>query len=133
LRTLLGAIRTKLFLTLTDPNDCQLASRLAGETYRQVKSTSFTESNRNARLNPITDTLHAGSTTVSEQHSHREELRPDFLPVAFSRLETFEAIACTFDGERQRAPVKLYLKPAFLPRELPHNQRPPPVKPKEAP
>lgn len=133
LRTLLGAIRTKLFLTLTDPNDCQLASRLAGETYRQVKSTSFTESNRNARLNPITDTLHAGSTTVSEQQSHREELRPDFLPVAFSRLETFEAIACTFDGERQRAPVKLYLKPAFLPRELPHNQRPPPVKPKEAP
>ncbi len=124
LRTLLGAIRTKLFLTLTDPTDGQLASRIAGETYRQVQATSFSEANKNARLNPLTDTLQAGSTTVSEQRSYSEQLRPDFLPVAFSRLNTFEAIACVFDGERQRPPVKLYLKPAFLPRELPHNQFP---------
>lgn len=124
LRTLLGAIRTKLFLTLTDPTDCQLASRIAGETYRQVQATSFSEANKNARLNPLTDTLQAGSTTVSEQRSYSEQLRPDFLPVAFSRLNTFESIACIYDGERQRPPVKVYLKPAFLPRELPHNQFP---------
>lgn len=124
LRTLMGAIRTKLFLTLTDPSDCQLASRIAGEDYRRIQSTSFSEANKNARLNPVTDTLQAGSTTVSEQRSYSEQLRPDFLPVAFSRLQTFEAIACVFDGQRQRDPVKLYLKPAFLPRELPHNQFP---------
>ena len=123
LRTLLGAIRTKLFLTLTDPTDCQLASRLAGESYRPVQSTSFSESNKNARLNPLTDTLESGSTTVSEQRSFSEQLRPDFLPIAFSRLNTCEAIACSFDGERQRT-VKVYLKPAYLPRELPHNQAP---------
>lgn len=124
LRTLLGAIRSKVFLTLTDPNDSQLASRIAGETYRQVQATSFSEANKNARLSPITDTLQGSSTTVSEQRSYSEQLRPDFLPVAFSRLNTFEAIVCSFDGERQRAPLKLYLKPAFLPRELPHNQIP---------
>lgn len=124
LRTLLGAIRSKVFLTLTDPSDCQLASRIAGETYRQVQATSFSEANKNARLSPITDTLQGSSTTVSEQRSYSEQLRPDFLPVAFSRLNTFEAIACSFDGERQRPPLKLYLKPAFLPRELPHNQIP---------
>jgi len=124
LRTLLGAIRSKLFLTLTDPTDCQLASRIAGEIYRQVQTTSFSEANKDARLNPLTDTLQAGSTTVSEQRSYNEQLRPDFLPVAFSRLNAFEAIACLYDGARQRPPVKLYLKPAFLPRELPHNQFP---------
>lgn len=123
LRTLLGAIRTKLFLTLTDPTDCQLASRLAGESYRPVQSTSFSESNKNARLNPLSDTLEAGSTTVSEQRSFSEQLRPDFLPITFSRLNTCEAIICSFNGERQRV-VKVYLKPAYLPKELPHNQAP---------
>ena len=123
LRTLLGAIRTKLFLTLADPNDSQLASRLAGESYRPVQSTSFSESNKNARLNPLTDALEASSSTVSEQRSYSEQLRPDFLPIAFSRLNTCEAIICSFNGERQRV-VKIYLKPDYLPRELPHNQAP---------
>lgn len=123
LRTLLGAIRTKVFLTLTDPTDCQLASRLAGETYKPIQSTSFSESNKNARLNPLTDTLEAGSTTVSEQLNFSEQLRPDFLPSAVARLNAGEAIVCSFDGQRQRT-VKVYLKPFYLPRELPHNQTP---------
>lgn len=123
LRTLLGAIRTKVLLTLTDPTDCQLASRLAGETYKPIQSTSFSESNKNARLNPLTDTLEAGSTTVSEQLNFSEQLRPDFLPAAFARLNAGEAIVCSFDGQRQRT-VKVYLKPAYLPKELQHNQTP---------
>jgi hypothetical protein len=122
LRTLLGAIRTKVFLTLTDPNDCRLASRIAGEDYEKVKSTTFTEANKKAALNLVTDSLQAAAPTVSEQQNFSEQLRPAFLPIAFSRLQTFEAIVCGFDGTRQLPPVKVYLKPSFLPRELPHCQ-----------
>ncbi|MCK7529028.1 MAG: hypothetical protein MZV64_71455 [Ignavibacteriales bacterium] len=39
---------TKMFLTLTDPSDCRLASRIAGEDYEKVKSTTFTEANKKA-------------------------------------------------------------------------------------
>lgn len=119
-RVLLASLRTKVFLSITDPEDQEWAANVCGKRYADTESIAYREQVQNARWDPITKDMAGSGSTVSEDRSYREELRHDFLPADFGVLPSFCSIVSGFDGRAARAPSMVYLHPDFADRETPY-------------
>ncbi len=121
-RVILANLRTKVFLSLTDAEDAELASALCGKDWKKIPVVTVAENTSGSRWNPVTRSTHAKGASVSESVAYREEKRALFEPIEFARLSTFQAIVLGFDGTRQIAPGVVYLKPAFADPMTPYPQ-----------
>ncbi len=115
-RTLLQALRTKLFLSLEDEFSQAEASKLCGQAEFFKASHSFSESSGRAGVSLLSGKAGGARGTLGASRSYAPRLEAKFKPREFRELDTAQAIALPFDGVRPLAATRVYLKPHFLPR-----------------
>jgi hypothetical protein len=113
-RVLLASLRTKIFLALTDPGDCEYAAKICGEDWAQVENVNISESVQGAGL-AGGGRLIGDSSTVAESRSLASQKVNRFEPSEFRDLATFTAIVSGFDGRQALSPERVLLKPYFRP------------------
>ena len=115
-RVLLASLRTKVFLALTDPGDCEYAAKVCGEDWSSVESISIGEQVERAGLAGGGKLLGQAST-VSESRSLNSQKINRFEPTFFRDLPTFTAVVAGFDGRQALPPQRVLLKPFFRERD----------------
>jgi hypothetical protein len=117
-RVMFASLRTKLFLSMVDPHDAEMAAKTLGEDWLDTESVSFSESLQNAGFNPIDSSISGTDASVSESRHLQPTRRYVIEPIRISQLRTFECFASIFDGIKQLPPQKIYLKTDFIPKVL---------------
>jgi hypothetical protein len=117
-RVILASMRTKIFLSLVDPQDAELAAEICGQEWQGLESVAVAEQLDEAAWNPLDASVRGSSTAVSETRTTAPQRAYRIEPLALMQLRTFEAIVAGFDGWQQREPTHIYLKPDFLPDGL---------------
>ena len=117
-RSLIQTLRTRIFLSLSDTASASLASEMCGKAVRYTPSYSFSEQAKGFGL--LTGRAGGGKGSVGASKSYRQVREPVFHPRAFTLLDNCQAIAIPYDGARALPATRVYLKPYWLPRELPY-------------
>ncbi len=120
-RTLLQTLRTRIFLSLSDEASAEIASKLCGQV-RKLKATyAINESSRQSGINFLSAQASSGGKSslgaTKSFNEHREAL---FQPRDFALLGNCQAISLPYDGVQSLPPRRVYLKPHYLPAELPY-------------
>ena len=118
-RTLIQTLRTRIFLSLSDSSSAALASEMCGKIRRFSPSWSFSEQGK-AGLSLTSARPGGGRGSLGASKSYRETRDPLFHPRTFTRLDNCQAICLPYDGVKSLDPVRVYLKPYYLPRDLPY-------------
>ena len=119
-RALLQTLRTRIFLSLSDDASTQLASSLSGEVERIKSSWSLNETSKAAGVSPLTATVGSGKKDMGWGKRFALQWQALFQPRDFARLENCQAICLPYDGKRAQEATRVYLKPYYLPRDLPY-------------
>ena len=119
-KTLLQCFRTRIFLALSDATSAKLAAEICGQVERLKQSWSMNESGGRGGVSLLGGTLTApkGGVGASTSWSRRREYL--FQPADFQELDNFQAVVQPFDGVRSARARRVYLKPHFLPADLPY-------------
>ena len=120
-RTLLQTLRTRIFLSLSDEASAEIASKLCGQV-RKLKATyAINETSRQSGINFLSAQASSGGKSslgaTKSFNEHREAL---FQPRDFALLGNCQAICLPYDGVQSLPPRRVYLKPHYLPAELPY-------------
>ena len=118
-RTLIQTLRTRIFLSLSDSASAALASEMCGKVRRFSPSWSFSEQGK-AGLSLTSARAGGGRGSLGASKSYRETRDPLFHPRTFTRLDNCQAICLPYDGVRSLDATRVYLKPYYLPRDLPY-------------
>lgn len=118
-KVLAQALRSKVFLSLSDPDSARQASDICGRIERMRASWSVSESAGRTGVS-LGGRLGSSKGSVGVSKSYKAEREALFEPVAFQRLALCQAIVQPFDGRESRPARRVYLKPHFLPRRLPY-------------
>lgn len=118
-KVLLQALRTRVFLSLSDADSARQASEICGRVERMKASYSVSESGGRSGVS-LAGRLASSQGGVSASKSYKAEREALFEPGAFQRLDAWQAIVQPFDGRASLPARRVYLKPHFLPRELPY-------------
>ena len=119
-KTLLQCFRTRIFLALSDAGSARQAADICGQTERIKQSWSVSESGHRGGVSMLGGTLTAAKSGVGASKSWQKRREHLFHPADFQELDTFQAIVQPFDGARSERARRVYLKPHFLPRDLPY-------------
>ena len=119
-KTLLQCFRTRIFLALSDQTSAKLAAEICGQVERLKQSWSVNETGGRGGVSLLGGTLTApkGGVGASTSWSRRREFL--FQPADFQELDNFQSIVQPFDGVRSSRARRVYLKPHFLPGDLPY-------------
>ena len=119
-KTLLQSFRTRIFLTSADADTSRAASEMCGSVERLKASYNFSENSAQAGVSLLSGRAGGARASVGAGRSYQSRREPRFHPNDFEALGTCEAIAIPFDGHAAGSARRVYLKPYFLPRELPY-------------
>jgi len=114
-KTLLQALRNKVFLTTTDPETARYASELCGKADRTRISYTVSESSTNANVGWLSGRTSSSKGSVSASKQYQKHAEPLFEEKVFFDLKNAQSIVVTFDGVSPLPPTYCYLKPDFLP------------------
>ena len=117
-RTLLQTLRTRIFLSLSDEASAKIASDMCGQVPRMKPNYSITETIDRGGVSLLTGRPGGGGRTqLGTTKSFRESRESVFHPRDFTLLSNYQAICLPYDGQQSAAPVRVYLKPHYLPRD----------------
>ncbi|MCY4025989.1 MAG: TraM recognition domain-containing protein, partial [Acidobacteria bacterium] len=119
-RTLIQTLRSRIFLSLADDASLKTASDLLGQVNRMRASFSLSENTARAAASWLTGRMGGGSASAGLSKSYAEKREPLFHPRDIALLETCQAVAQIFDGDRVHEGTRVYLKPDYKPRDLPY-------------
>ncbi|MGA7155286.1 MAG: TraM recognition domain-containing protein [Acidobacteriaceae bacterium] len=114
-KTLLQALRNKVFLTTTDPETARYASELCGKADRTRISYTVSESSTNANVGWLSGRTSSSKGAVSASKQYQKSKEPLFEEKVFFDLKNAQSIVIAFDGISPMPPTYCYLKPDFLP------------------
>jgi hypothetical protein len=114
-KTLLQALRNKVFLTTTDPETSRYASELCGKADRTRISYTVSESSTNANVSWLSGRTSSSKGSVSASKQYQKHKEPLFEEKAFFDLKNAQSVVVAFDGVSPLPPTYCYLKPDFLP------------------
>jgi TraM recognition site of TraD and TraG len=114
-KTLLQALRNKVFLTTTDPETARYASELCGKADRTRISYTVSESSTNANVGWLSGRTSSSKGSVSASKQYQKHKEPLFEEKVFFDLQNAQSVAVVFDGVSPLPPTYCYLKPDFLP------------------
>jgi Type IV secretory pathway, VirD4 components len=117
-KTLLQALRNKVFLTTTDPETARYASELCGKADRTRISYTVSESSANANVSWLSGRTSSSKGSVSASKAYQKHKEPLFEEKAFFDLKNAQAVVVAFDGVSPLPPTYCYLKPDFLPIDM---------------
>jgi hypothetical protein len=100
-KTLLQALRNKVFLTTTDPETARYASELCGKADRTRISYTVSESSTNANVGWLSGRTSSSKGSVSASKAYQKHKA--------------QSVVVAFDGVSPLPPTYCYLKPDFLP------------------
>ncbi len=117
-RTLLQTLRTRIFLSLSDEASAKIASDMCGQVPRMKPNYSITETIDRGGVSLLTGRPGGGGRTqLGTTKGFRESREAVFHPRDFTLLSNYQAICLPYDGRQSAAPVRVYLKPHYLPRD----------------
>ena len=117
-RTLLQTLRTRVFLSLSDEASAKIASDMCGQVPRMKPNFSITETIDRGGVSLLTGRPGGGGRTqLGTTKGFRESREAVFHPRDFTLLSNYQAICLPYDGRQSAAPVRVYLKPHYLPRD----------------
>ena len=119
-RTLLQTLRTRIFLSLSDEASAEIASKLCGQVAKIKSSYTINESARSSGVNLMSAQAGGGRGSVGASKSFREQREALFQPRDFALLGNCQAICLPYDGVQSLPPRRVYLKPHYLPADLPY-------------
>jgi len=114
-KTLLQALRNKVFLTTTDPETARYASELCGKADRTRISYTVSESSTNANVGWLSGRTSSSKGSVSASKQYQKHKEPLFEEKVFFDLKNAQSVVVAFDGVSPLPPTYCYLKPDFLP------------------
>jgi hypothetical protein len=114
-KTLLQALRNKVFLTTTDPETARYASELCGKADRTRISYTVSESSTNANVGWLSGRTSSSKGSVSASKAYQKHKEPLFEEKTFFDLKNAQSVVVAFDGVSPLPPTYCYLKPDFLP------------------
>jgi hypothetical protein len=117
-KTLLQALRNKVFLTTTDPETARYASELCGKADRTRISYTVSESSTNANVGWLSGRTSSSKGSVSASKAYQKHKEPLFEEKVFFDLKNAQSVAVIFDGVSPLPPTYCYLKPDFLPIDM---------------
>ena len=118
-RTLLQTLRTRNFLSLSDEASAEMASKLCGQVAKIKSSYTINESSRQAGISFMSAQAGGGKGSVGASKSFQERREALFQPRDFALLGNCQAICLPYDGVQSLPPRRVYLKPHYLPNDLP--------------
>ena len=119
-RTLLQTLRTRIFLSLSDEASAEMASKLCGQVAKIKSSYTINESSRQAGISFLSAQAGGGKGSVGASKSFQERREALFQPRDFALLGNCQAICLPYDGVQSLPPRRVYLKPHYLPNDLPY-------------
>ena len=119
-RTLLQTLRTRIFLSLSDEASAEMASKLCGQVAKIKSSYTINESAKSSGINLLSAQAGGGRGSVGASKSFREQREALFHPRDFALLGNCQAICLPYDGVQSLPPRRVYLKPHYLPADLPY-------------
>ena len=119
-RTLLQTLRTRIFLSLSDEASAEIASKLCGQVAKIKSSYIINESSRQAGISFMSAQAGGGTGSVGASKSFQERREALFQPRDFALLGNCQAICLPYDGVQSLPPRRVYLKPHYLPTDLPY-------------
>ena len=119
-RTLLQTLRTRIFLSLSDEASAEIASKLCGQVAKIKSSYTINESAKSSGINLLSAQAGGGRGSVGASKSFREQREALFQPRDFALLGNCQAICLPYDGVQSLPPRRVYLKPHYLPADLPY-------------
>jgi hypothetical protein len=114
-KTLLQALRNKVFLTTTDPETARYASEICGKADRTRISYTVSESSNNANVSWLSGRTSSSKGSVSASKQYQKQKEPLFEEKVFFDLKNAQSVVVAFDGISPLPPTYCYLKPDFLP------------------
>lgn len=117
-KTLLQALRNKVFLTTTDPETARYASELCGKADRTRISYTVSESSANANVGWLSGRTSSSKGSVSASKQYQKHKEPLFEEKVFFDLKNAQSVVVAFDGISPLPPTYCFLKPDFLPVEM---------------
>ena len=121
-RTLLQTLRTRIFLSLSDEASAEMASKLCGQVAKIKSSYTINESAKSSGINLLSAQAGGGRSSVGASKSFQERREALFQPRDFALLGNCQAICLPYDGVQSLPPRRVYLKPHYLPADLPYWQ-----------
>ena len=119
-RTLLQTLRTRIFLSLSDEASAEIASKLCGQVAKIKSSYTINESAKSSGINLLSAQAGGGRGSVGASKSFKEQREALFQPRDFALLGNCQAICLPYDGVQSLPPRRVYLKPHYLPADLPY-------------
>ncbi len=119
-RTLLQTLRTRIFLSLSDEASAEMASKLCGQVAKIKSSYTINESAKSSGINLLSAQAGGGRGSVGASKSFQERREALFQPRDFALLGNCQAICLPYDGVQSLPPRRVYLKPYYLPPDLPY-------------
>ena len=119
-RTLLQTLRTRIFLSLSDEASAEIASKLCGQVAKIKSSYTINESGKSSGINLLSAQAGGGRASVGASKSFKEQREALFQPRDFALLGNCQAICLPYDGVQSLPPRRVYLKPHYLPVDLPY-------------
>ena len=119
-RTLLQTLRTRIFLSLSDEASAEIASKLCGQVAKIKSSYTINESAKSSGINLMSAQAGGGRGSVGASKSFHERREALFQPRDFALLGNCQAICLPYDGVQSLPPRRVYLKPYYLPPDLPY-------------
>ena len=121
-RTLLQTLRTRIFLSLSDEASAEMASKLCGQVAKIKSTYTINESAKSSGINLLSAQAGGGRSSVGASKSFQERREALFQPRDFALLGNCQAICLPYDGVQSLPPRRVYLKPHYLPADLPYWQ-----------
>ncbi len=116
LNSLIGNIRSSLWLALSDDYSREKASRICDKEYKLKITENITEQDDRAVFNPYIGKLLSDDNTISQGTTKTYEKLPSFDTDDFAGLKLNQAVYRIYSGGEVKGPGLVYLHPIYRPK-----------------
>lgn len=116
LNSLIGNIRSSLWLSLSDDYSREKASKICDKEYKLKITENITEQDDGARFNPYIGGLLSDDNTISQGTTKTYEKTQSFDTDEFANLKLNQAIYRVYSGNEIKGPGIVYLHPIYRPK-----------------
>ena len=116
LNSLIGNIRSSVWLALSDDYSREKASKICDKEYKLKITENITEQDDKAVFNPYIGKLLSDDNTISQGTTKTYEKMPSFDTDVFANLKLNQAVYRVYSGGDVKGPGIVYLHPIYRPK-----------------
>jgi hypothetical protein len=116
LNSLIGNIRSTIWLALSDDYSREKASKICDKEYKLKITENITEQDDRAVFNPYIGKLLSDDNTISQGTTKTYEKMPSFDTDGFANLKLNQAVYRIYSGGEVKGPGIVYLHPIYRPK-----------------